>query len=258
MDKASLVGLIIGVVSLVWVGILSSQGDPMIFWSIEGAITVGLGSLSCIFMAVPLEKLVQVPGYIRAFMFHKSKSPAEMVELFGRLSEKARRDGILALESEIQSLDDRFLAAGLKAAVDGVDPGAVEANLRMEILAMQDRHKAAKKFFDVIKLYGPAWGLIGTLLGQIGMFAQLGGSIEAMGKMLGLAVVATLYGAVAANALAGPIGDKLALRSSEEILAREMMIQGILSIQAGDNPRVTTDRLMAFIPTAIRTRMQAA
>jgi len=128
----------------------------------------------------------------------------------------------------------------------------------MEILAMQERHKAGKNFFDLIKLYGPGWGLVGTLVGQIGMFGQLGGSIETMGKMLALAVTATMYGTVLANGIAGPIGDKLALRSSEEIVNREMILQGIMSVQSGDNPRVTLDRMLAFIPQARRGKLKAA
>lgn len=258
MDKASLIGCIIGLVCFSFVAMHASHGHLEMFFSMEGVFTVIGGSISVVFMSMPMEKLMRVPGYLKAFMFCKAQSPAETVELFAKLSEKARRDGILALESDITSLKDKFLAAGLKAAVDGVDPHAVEANLRMEILAMQDRHKAGKKFFDLIKLYGPGWGLVGTLIGQVGMFGQLGGSIEAMGHMLALAVVATLYGTIAANAIAGPIGDKLAIRSGEEILRREMMIQGILSIQAGDNPRVTTDRLLAFIPSSARSKLKLA
>jgi chemotaxis protein MotA len=176
------------------------------------------------------------------------------------LGEKARRDGILALEPEIEKLQetDPFLASGLRMAVDGVDPGGIESTLRMEVMAMQDRHKAGKKFFDLIKLYAPGWGLVATLIGQIGMFANLGGDIEILGHMLAVAVVATMYGTILANAVAGPIGDKLALRSSEEILGREMMLQGILSIQAGDNPRVTLDRMLAFVPAAGRAKLQMA
>jgi len=130
--------------------------------------------------------------------------------------------------------------------------------MRMEILAMQERHKSGKKFFDLIKLYGPGWGLVATLIGQIGMFGNLGGSVEAMGQMLALAVTATMYGTLLANGIAGPIGDKLALRSSEEIVNREMVLQGILSLQAGDNPRVTMDRMLAFIPVLHRTKLKAA
>jgi len=175
------------------------------------------------------------------------------------MSEKARRDGILSLESDISKINDQFLAAGLKMAVDGNAPENIESTLRMELLAMGERHKAGKKFFDLIKLYGPGYGLVGTLVGQVGMFGQLGsGSIEALGHSLAVAVVATMYGAIIANAIAGPIGDKLSLRSGEEMLNREMMLQGILSIQAGDNPRATMDRMIAFIPYASRSKLKLA
>ena len=259
MDIASLIGVIIGVACLGIVAYEGSHGHLMMFFSLEGVFTVFGGSISVIFMALPMERIKAVGGYIRRFMFHKGKGPAEVIKLISALSEKARRDGILALEAETAKIDDSFLASGLKMAVDGVDPQSIEATLRMEVLAMQDRHKSGKKFFDLVKVYGPAWGLVGTLIGQIGMFGQLaGGDIGAMGKALALAVVATMYGTVIANAVAGPIGDKLALRSSEEILNREMMLQGILSIQAGDNPRVTLDRMMAFIPHGTRSKLKAA
>src|SRR5204863_562196 len=137
---------------------------------------------------------------------------------------------ILALESDYGKIKDSdpFLATGLRMTIDGMDPLAVEQTLRLEIMAMQERHKAGKKFFDLIKLYGPGYGLVGTLVGQIGMFGNLeGGSIGALGHSLAVAVAATMYGAIVANAIAGPIGDKLAIRSGEEILNREMVIQGI-------------------------------
>jgi chemotaxis protein MotA len=261
MDKASLIGVLIGTVCLGIVFFEVSHGHLLMFYSLEGVLMVGGGSISVCFMAMPFEKIKCVPGFIRRFMFQKARDPVETVKSVAALGEKARRDGILALEPEIEALKatDPFLASGLRMAVDGVDADGIEAALRMEILAMQDRHKYGKKFFDVIKLYGPGWGLVGTLVGQIGMFGNLAtADIGTLGHMLALAVVATMYGAVLANAIAGPIGDKLALRSGEEILNREMMLQGILSIQAGHNPRVTLDRMMRFIPTARRDKLQLA
>lgn len=259
MDKSSIIGTLIGVFCLGFVAWHGSHGHLAMFYSQEGVFTVIGGSISVIFMALPLNRVMAVGGYMKRFFFHKGKSAVEVIQLIQALSEKARRDGILALEAESQKITDTFLAQGLKMAVDGVDPGNIESTLRMEVLAMQERHKSGKKFFDLVKVYGPAWGLVGTLIGQIGMFGQLaGGDIGAMGKMLALAVVATMYGTVLANAVAGPIGDKLALRSSEEILAREMMLQGILSIQAGDNPRVTLDRMMAFVPSPARASFKQA
>ena len=261
MDKASLIGIIVGVVCLGICAYEVSHGHFMMFYSLEGILMVGGGSISVCFMAMPMDKMKCVPGYIKRFMFEKGRSATEVVQAMAGLGEKARRDGILALEPEIEKLQetDPFLASGLRMAVDGVDPDGIEATLRMEIMAMQERHKAGKKFFDLIKLYGPGWGLVGTLVGQVGMFGNLASAdIGQLGKMLAVAVGATMYGALIANAIAGPIGDKLGLRSSEEILNREMMLQGILSIQAGDNPRVTLDRMLAFIPMANRSKLQMA
>ena len=260
MDKASLIGSILGVVVLVgtMMLVLSHGGNIMMFWSLKGAIMVFGGTISVLFMAMPMEKLKQVPGYIKAFMREPSVSNAETVTLMAKLSDKARRDGILALESEIEDIKDPFLAQGLKMAVDGTDEAIVETTLRLEVMAIQERHKAGKKFFDLIKLYGPGYGLAATLIGQIGMFGSLGGSIEQLGGMLAVAVTATMYGTVLANAIAGPIGDKLSLRSGEEILAKEMMLQGIMSIQAGDNPRPTTEKMLAFVPQSGRSSLKFA
>lgn len=259
VDIASLIGLLIGLGCLGFVFFEASHGHLAMFYSQEGVLMVIGGSISVCFMAMPMDKMKAVPGFIKRFMFHKGRSPTESIKLITALSEKARRDGILSLESETAKITDPFLLQGLKMVIDGADSGTLESVLRMEVLAMQERHKAGKKFFDLIKLYGPGYGLVGTLVGQVGMFGNLGsGSIETMGKMLAVAVVATMYGAIIANAIAGPIGDKLALRSGEEILGREMILQGLLSIQAGDNPRVTQDKLLAFIPQVGRAKLKAA
>jgi len=261
MDISSLIGVIIGCVCLGTVAYHTSHGHWAMFFSLEGVLTVFGGSISVCFMAFPLEKIKCVVGYLKCFMFHKAKAASDVVTLLGTLAEKARRDGILALESDCEKAaeTDPFLATGLRLAIDGSDPSSIEGTLRLEIMAMQDRHKAGKKFFDMIKLYGPGWGLVGTLIGQIGMFGNLaGGDIGTLGKSLAIAVCATMYGTVVANAIAGPIGDKLALRSGEEMLNREMMLQGVLSIQAGDNPRITMDKMMAFLPAPVREKLKAA
>jgi chemotaxis protein MotA len=259
MDKASLIGMLIGFACLGYVFFEVSHGHLLMFYSEEGVLMVFGGSISVTFMAMPMEKMKQVPGYIKRFLFNKAIPLPELIQLISKLSERARRDGMLALESEMPNVKDKFLASGLKMAIDGTEPANIEASMRMELLAMGDRHKAGKKFFDLIKLYGPGYGLVGTLVGQVGMFGQLASAdIGKLGHSLGVAVVATMYGAIVANAIAGPIGDKLALRSSEEILNKELMLQAILSIQAGDNPRVTQDKMLAFVPNTARSRLKLA
>jgi len=259
VDKASLIGILLGVFALGFVMYEVSHGHFLMFWSLEGFMMVGVGSASVVFMAMPMDKLKKVPGYIKAFLFTKGTGPEQIIGTINSLSDKARREGILALEADCQKIEDKFLQAGLKMAIDGVAPETIEATLRVELAAMAERHKAGKKFFDLIVLYGPGYGLVGTLIGQVGLFGNLAGAeIGKLGQMLAVAVGATMYGAVIANAIAGPIGAKLALRSSEEMLVREMVLQGILSIQAGDNPRVTLDRMMAFIPSGDRGRLKFA
>ncbi len=259
MDIASLIGMLIGASALGYVFFEVSHGHLSMFFSLEGVLMVGCGSVSVIFMSMPLDRVLSIPGYVKRFMFHKGMAPSELIKLTSQLAEKARRDGILALEGEVAKLKDPFLASGLKMAIDGVDPSSIEATARLELMAMQDRHKAGKKGFDLLKLYGPGYGLVGTLVGQVGLFGNLASAdIGQLGKALAIAVVATMYGAILANAIAGPVGDKLALRSSEEILVREMMLQAILSIQAGDNPRVTQDKMVAFVPAGTRAKLKLA
>jgi chemotaxis protein MotA len=261
MDIASLIGSIIGLLCLGIALFEVSHGNFMMFYSFEGVLMVGGGSVSVLFMALPMDKIKQASGYMKRFLFHKGRNPSDTVKLMSELADRARRDGILALESKMPEIEkeDTFLATGLRMTIDGMDPASIEATLRMEVMAMQERHKAGKKFFDLIKLYGPGWALVGTLVGQIGMFASLeGAEVGKLGKMLAIAVCATMYGCVVANAIAGPIGDKLAMRSSEEILSREMVLQGILSIQAGDNPRLTMDKMVAFLPFNARSSLKQA
>jgi chemotaxis protein MotA len=255
VDKSSLIGSLIGIVACLYVGYRASDGKWEIFYSEKGLIMVFGGTISVAFMAMPMDKLKCVPGYVRRFLFHKAKSSGDVIKQVVQLSEKGRRDGVLALESEIGKLDDKFLAQGLKMLVDGTAPETIETSLRMELLSMSERHKAGKKFFDLIKLYAPGYGLVATLIGQIGMFGHLGGEVEVMGHMLAVAVVATMYGTILANAVAGPMGDKLSLRSGEEMVNREMILQGLLSIGAGDNPRVTMEKMLAFLPHPTRAKI---
>ncbi|MGH7130701.1 MAG: motility protein A [Phycisphaerales bacterium] len=259
VDKASLIGLIIGLGCLGIVFYEVSHGHLAMFFSMEGVLMVGGGSISVTFLAMPLDRVLAIPGYLKRFMFNKVASPIEVIKLMNSLSDKARREGILSLEAEVGKLNDPFLQSGMKMAIDGVTPESIEQTLRLEVMAMTERHKAGKKFFDLLVLYGPGYGLVGTLVGQIGLFGSLAtAQIGELGEKLAIAVCATMYGAVLANAFAGPIAAKLGLRSAEEIQTREMILQGILSIQAGDNPRVTMDRMLAFVPGPQRNKFKAA
>ncbi len=258
MDKSSVCGSLMMISVVVLVCFMATHGHLASLWSLKGFLMVILGSVAAVQMSMPFDRIKTVPGYIKKFLLHKSPPASETVRLLATMAEKARKEGILSLEADVAKLDDPFLASCTRMAVDGIDPEVIETTLRLEILALQDRHKSGKKFFDILKTYGPGLGLVATLIGQIGMFQNLGGEIEVMGHMLAVAVVATMYGTIMANCIAGPIGDKLAYRSGEEILRREMVMQGMLAIQAGENPRSLVDKMVSFLPPVQRQGLKAA
>jgi chemotaxis protein MotA len=164
-------------------------------------------------------------------------------------AETARRDGVLALESVAREAPDPFLRRGLQLTIDGTDPEIIERILRIEIDAMAERHKHGKHLFGTLAKFGPGFGLMATLIAQVAMFKNLGGDASVIGNALAIALTGTLYGCLLQNLIAGPIAEKLMLRSVEEIFAKEIVLQGVLAIQAGNNPRVVEMQLLSFLST---------
>jgi chemotaxis protein MotA len=162
-------------------------------------------------------------------------------------AETARRDGVLALETVAREAPDAFLRRGLQLTIDGTDPELIERILRIEIDAMQERHKHGKHLFHTLAKFGPGFGLMATLIAQVAMFRNLAGDAGVIGGALAIALTGTLYGCILQNLIAGPIAEKLSLRSQEEAFAKEIILQGVLSIQAGNNPRVVEMQLLSFL-----------
>ncbi|HEX6989553.1 MAG TPA: motility protein A, partial [Bacillota bacterium] len=172
-------------------------------------------------------------------------------------AERARRDGLLALEDEAESLDDPFLKKGIRLVVDGTDPELVRTVLETELSYQQERHRLGQSVFSTMAALSPAFGMIGTLIGLIQMLRNLENP-DAIGPGLAVALITTFYGAIMAYLLFNPMAGKLRVASEEETLFREMAIEGVLSIQAGDNPRVVQEKLWAFLPPSLRERAEGA
>jgi chemotaxis protein MotA len=159
----------------------------------------------------------------------------------------ARRDGILAIENHLDGNTNKFVATGIRMAVDGTDPELIEKLMMSDIESLQTRHRNGKVFFDLFAKYAPAFGMIGTLIGLVAMLANLSDP-SAIGPGMAVALLTTLYGAVLANAVCLPISDKLAFYSRMETHARMMIVQGVMAIQSGDNPRIVEQKLNVFLP----------
>lgn len=254
MDIASVAGLALSWM-LVFAGIITG-GDPMAFVDAPSLlITVG-GAVGATMLSNPIER-IKGAGQIM-----KNAFVTEQIDLIGLIqtlvsfAEKARREGLLSLEEDAGQIDDVFMKKAIQLVVDGTDPELVKNILDAEVGIMEERHAANKSIFDTLAAMGPAFGMIGTLIGLIQMLGNLSDP-NALGPGMAVALITTMYGSMLANMVALPFGAKLAVNSKREILARELMIDGILSIQAGENPRIVEEKLKIYLPPAMRAVLDA-
>jgi chemotaxis protein MotA len=212
---------------------------------------VGGGTLAAVLISVPMKSVWKGPLILRKAMFSRPANLQQTIATLVQLAEIARRDGLLALEKRLPAIKDRYIRLGIEMSVDGARPEAIEEILRSDSESMVMRHKEGKRLFDQAGRFAPAFGLIGTLLGLIVMLGQMSDPAKIASGMA-VALVTTLYGAVLANAGCLPIAEKLSSLTREELLAREVIIRGILAIQSGESPRLIQYKLNAFLPPRAR------
>lgn len=249
MDLATLIGFLFGIF-IVLASILTSGGIGVFINIPSIMITVG-GTMAGTLAAYPLSDILGVMGVVQKAFFHKSPSSTQVISKVIKFAVKARRDGILALEEEADSEKDAFLKKGIQLAVDGTAPDLLREILESEISNLEERHKLGQSIFDTLGMLSPAFGMIGTLIGLVQMLSTMDDP-STIGPSMAVALITTFYGAVMANLFFIPISIKLKNRSKEEVSAKEVMIEGVLSIQSGDNPRVVEERLKAFLPPKLR------
>jgi chemotaxis protein MotA len=250
MNIGLLVGLVFGFVTLAF-GILISGGELLMFWDAP-SIFVTLGGGWCAMMvSYPFSKLMEMVTYTRVSIFPQKFNPVELIVTLVQFSEQSRREGLLALEDDLDALEDPFLKKGLQLVVDGTDPELVRVILETDIEQMAERHGTNKKMFDDFASLAPAFGMIGTLLGLVLLLANLSDK-SMVGPYLSVALITTLYGAIMAYLVLTPIGTALELLTGDEIVFKSVAVMGVISIQAGDNPRILKEKLVAFIPPEMR------
>jgi len=252
MDLATILGIVAGF-GLVIGAILIGEG-VMFFVSIQSAMIVFGGTFGATLINFPLKDVLSVMKVLAKVFSHTEISYKGTIEKLVALAEKARREGILAIEMELESIDDDFLRSGIQYAVDGTEPEYIRAIMESELNSLDERHRLGQSIFLAMGTYAPALGMIGTLIGLIQMLSGLDDPTK-IGSGMATALVTTLYGALMANLFFLPIAGKLANKSSEETLQKELVLEGILSIQSGDNPRFVREKLLTFLPPAARKEM---
>jgi chemotaxis protein MotA len=244
-DILTSVGIAVGVVLIVW-GMTAGGANLKIFFDPPSiAITVG-GSFASLLIAYPISAMKRVMKVVVESFRESTMSSTEIIDSFTNLSKKARREGLLSLEDEMAQLTNEFLKKGLQMVVDGLEPETIKEIMELEIGEMERRHTDGANMLKAWAAYAPAFGMIGTLIGLIQMLANLSDA-SALASGMGKALITTFYGALLANLILIPMAQNLNYKSGIEVNNREMMLEGILAIQSGVNPRIVEEKLTSYL-----------
>ncbi|MBU5483028.1 MotA/TolQ/ExbB proton channel family protein [Clostridium sp. MSJ-11] len=256
-DALTGIGIVVGCFTMLWAMSMKSLteydfGQLKSFFDVASIlITIG-GSFCAMLITYPLSYFRKLKTVLVQTFKESEKSSLDIIGQFTELSRKARREGLLSLEDEINQINDGFLKKGLQMVVDGIEPDTIKDILELEISEMERRHKIGADMLRSWGGYAPAFGMAGTLIGLIQMLVSLTDSAQIASGMA-KALVTTFYGSLMAYLFFNPMAANLALKSDEEAAIREMMLEGILSIQSGVNPRIVEEKLISYLSPEERT-----
>jgi len=249
-----MVGIVLAFGLIVWA--ISLGGSLSGFINMPSIAIVLGGTMAAILANFPMAKVVGMIKVVKKTVMFAAPEPDTVIAKLVTYAERARREGMLALEEDSESEEDGFLRKGLRLAVDGTDPQLLEKIMATDIAQISARHREGKKILEAGGTFAPAFGMIGTLVGLVNMLASLDDPTS-IGAGMATALITTFYGAVLANAFFLPLAGKLESRSEEEILIKEMIIDGIMAIQSGDSPRIVEEKLRSFLSPALRRKLDA-
>lgn len=248
MDLGSLLGIILGLVMLVY-GIIDNAGlNHLVEYYVNypsAIITFG-GALASTMTCYTMPEFLSGLKSLGLIFKMPVSNTTDMITKIIELSNVARKEGLLSLEEAAGDLEEPFLKKGILLIVDGTDPDLVRAIMETELVSIEGRHKKVIGFWDTLAAMGPAWGMIGTLVGLVNMLNNMGDA-NSIGPAMAVALITTLYGSLLANWLCSPTANKLRAQNDGEMMQKEIMIEGLLSIQAGENPRVIEEKLKSFL-----------
>lgn len=245
MDIATLLG-VISAFGLVFLAIFMGGGIQL-FINIQALMIVVGGTLGATMINYPLKEVFGVFSVVKKALFTKNIVRNDLIKIFMDFAHKSRKEGILALESELKQVKDDFLIKGVQLSIDGLEPNEIRDILDTELDFIKSRHQLGAEIFTTMGSFAPALGMIGTLIGLVQMLQSMEDP-SSIGPAMAVALLTTFYGSIIANIICVPIAGKLRTRSREEALTKEITIQGIMSLSSGDNPRILEQKLQAFIP----------
>ena len=257
MDLATIIGLVLCFALCIF-GITYGNGFGVIenFVDVPSILITFGGSFMCILASYSIPEYIAGLKSITLTFKTSTQDVSSVIKKIIELSNVARKEGLLSLEEAAAELDDPFMKKGILLIVDGTDPELVRGILETELISVEDRHKSKIGFWDDLGAMGPAWGMIGTLVGLVNMLYEMDDP-SSIGPSMAVALVTTLYGSLLANWICAPVSGKLKANNASEVMMKEIMIEGLLSIQAGENPRVIEEKLKSFLAPGDRVSQNA-
>lgn len=259
LDIASILGMVLGIGLMVF-GILAGEGGKIgYFLDPPSALITFGGALATMLTMSPgipefLARLKSITLIMKVIPLNEEETIRSIIDL----ANIARKEGLLAVEEAANNIEDEFLKKGVLLIVDGTDPELVRSILETDLECIDSRHKTNITFWEDLAGMGPAWGMIGTLIGLVIMLKNMGADASAIGPSMAVALITTLYGSILANWICTPVANKLKANNSSEIVMKEVMVEGLLSIQAGENPRVIEEKLKSFLSPAAREQFTSS
>jgi len=253
MDRGTAIGLALAMISILGAAVVEAGSSTILFalMNLPSAMIVFGGTIGALIVAFPLGRVTKLVKVLGVAFRQEGAADRDLVNLFVRLAERARREGLLALETEASEIQDQSIKKGVLLVVDGTDPELVREIMELDVASMSERHEGNFAMFSAAGGFAPTMGIIGTVMGLVNVLSHLDNPSE-LGKSIATAFIATLYGVLSANVFWLPIGERLKQRNKEEVGRRTLAVEGVMAVQAGDNPRVVREKLEAFLPLALR------
>ncbi len=245
MDLGTVVGLVLTLALLFGAMAMGVGIGPYI--DIPSVLIVFGGTTGVLLVGFKMEQMKNLAKYFMIAIKPPQEDIAELIKKMVEYSTKARRDGILALETDANNEENEFLKKGLSMAVDGNEPDTIRDLLEIDMDQTSERHKANAQIFEQMGGFSGAMGMIGTLIGLVAMLLNMSDP-SAIGPSMAVALLTTMYGAMIGNIIGSPVANILLIRDSDEVLVKTLIIEGIMAIQSGDNPRTLEGKLLSFLP----------
>src|SRR5690625_2227373 len=246
-DILTPIGITLGFL-MIMMAIVAKDGrsGTALFFDVSSIFIVIGGIIASLLINFKREQIKLARIVVKEAFYKNDQRLSDLIRLFINLSERARREGILALENELYDVDDAFVSKGILLTVDGIEPEVMDDIMNAEITAMKERNYNGRTIIEKCGEYAPAWGMIGTLVGLVLMLSNLQDP-ESLGPNMAVALLTTLYGTVLDNLVFIPMASKLESKTEEEVFIKEIIIEGVIGVQSGQNPRILEEKLSAFL-----------